>query len=286
MQNPTARAHGGYLFKLPTCALATQESPSRQSLTLVSTSDLTLDESCDLAGADRLADGIDAKDYIRRCITTLAPREERVLRLRFGLGGVGEHTLDEIGEMLSLSGSQIRNIEKKALRKLRHKARRTWSAGSVQTSDPPPRANRKQAVRRHNGEGFDTGDARRTRLYRGWQAERDAALANGTNIETVSERSDIETGTREGSRGLRKLFRATAYAISAVACFVAWGYAVDASAKEAFNINFGHQDGPLIRLLVWMVGIVCTPFLVALARFEFEDWYDFRRLKSRHADKK
>ncbi|MEQ1622947.1 MAG: sigma factor-like helix-turn-helix DNA-binding protein [Methylococcales bacterium] len=239
-----------------------------------------------MAGADRLSDGIDAKDYVRRCILTLAPREERVLRLRFGLGGVGEHTLDEIGEMLSLSGSQIRNIEKKALRKLRHKARRTWSAGSVQTHDQPLRTNRKQAVQRHKGEGFDTGDDRRTRLYREWQAERDAALANGTNIDTVSDRSDIETGTREGSRGLRKLFRATAYAISGLACFVAWGYAVDVSAKEAFNLNFGHQDGPIVRLLVWMVGLVCAPFLVALARFEFEDWYDCRRLAFRNAHKK
>jgi RNA polymerase primary sigma factor len=57
---------------------------------------------------------------IRKIITTLTPREERVLRLRFGIGEEGDHTLDEISRDFSLSSERIRQIEAKALQKLRN----------------------------------------------------------------------------------------------------------------------------------------------------------------------
>ena len=55
-------------------------------------------------------------------LSSLTPREERVLRMRFGIN-TKEHTLDEIGQVLNVSGDRIRCIEAKALRKLKHPSR-------------------------------------------------------------------------------------------------------------------------------------------------------------------
>ena len=62
------------------------------------------------------------KEKISLVLSTLTEREERVLRMRFGIY-TKEHTLDEIGQKLSVSGDRIRCIEAKALRKLKHKSR-------------------------------------------------------------------------------------------------------------------------------------------------------------------
>jgi RNA polymerase primary sigma factor len=57
-------------------------------------------------------------------LATLSPREEKVIKMRFGLGGQGEeHTLEEVGEDFSVTRERIRQIEAKALRKLRHPSR-------------------------------------------------------------------------------------------------------------------------------------------------------------------
>lgn len=58
---------------------------------------------------------------VNKAIGTLTPREEKVIRMRFGLGEEDEHTLDEVGEILRYSKERIRQIEMKALRKLRRK---------------------------------------------------------------------------------------------------------------------------------------------------------------------
>jgi RNA polymerase primary sigma factor len=57
-------------------------------------------------------------------LATLSPREEHVLRLRFGIGHRIDHTLEEVGQELAVTRERIRQIEGKALRKLRHPARR------------------------------------------------------------------------------------------------------------------------------------------------------------------
>ena len=59
-------------------------------------------------------------EKIRKMIATLSPREERVLRLRFGIGEKENHTLEQIGRDFSLSSERIRQIEAKAMRKLRN----------------------------------------------------------------------------------------------------------------------------------------------------------------------
>ena len=58
-----------------------------------------------------------------RMLATLSPREERVLRLRFGIGERVDHTLEEVGQTLAVTRERIRQIEAKAIRKLRHPAR-------------------------------------------------------------------------------------------------------------------------------------------------------------------
>ena len=62
----------------------------------------------------------DAAEKIRKALATLSPREERILRLRFGIGEVSDHTLDEISRDFALTRERIRQIEAKALQKLRH----------------------------------------------------------------------------------------------------------------------------------------------------------------------
>jgi len=59
----------------------------------------------------------------RKVLATLTPREERVLRLRFGIGQHQDHTLEEVGQDFEVTRERIRQIEAKALRKLRHPSR-------------------------------------------------------------------------------------------------------------------------------------------------------------------
>ncbi|NOY25176.1 MAG: RNA polymerase sigma factor RpoD [Oligoflexia bacterium] len=63
------------------------------------------------------------EDSCRKVLATLTPREERVLRMRFGIGEDQDHTLEEVGQDFEVTRERIRQIEAKALRKLRHPAR-------------------------------------------------------------------------------------------------------------------------------------------------------------------
>jgi len=60
------------------------------------------------------------KDKITKALTYLTPKEERVIRMRFGIGLNTDHTLDEVGQQFSVTDNRIMQIEGKALRKLRH----------------------------------------------------------------------------------------------------------------------------------------------------------------------
>jgi RNA polymerase primary sigma factor len=59
----------------------------------------------------------------KQILSTLTPREEKVLRMRFGIGERSDHTLEEVGRDFSVTRERIRQIEAKALRKLRHPSR-------------------------------------------------------------------------------------------------------------------------------------------------------------------
>jgi RNA polymerase primary sigma factor len=67
--------------------------------------------------------GRDLGRELDRALASLSPREERVIRMRFGIGEESHHTLQEIGEAFGLTKQAVRQIEAKALRKLRHPAR-------------------------------------------------------------------------------------------------------------------------------------------------------------------
>ena len=62
-------------------------------------------------------------EQTRRILSTLTPREEKVLRMRFGIGEESDHTLEEVGKDFNVTRERIRQIEAKALRKLRHPSR-------------------------------------------------------------------------------------------------------------------------------------------------------------------
>jgi RNA polymerase primary sigma factor len=62
-------------------------------------------------------------EQTRKVLTTLTPREEKVLRMRFGIGEKSDHTLEEVGRDFNVTRERIRQIEAKALRKLRHPSR-------------------------------------------------------------------------------------------------------------------------------------------------------------------
>lgn len=78
----------------------------------------TFSESAGLGGADITQKSL--QEAINEALSTLTPREEKVLRLRFGLDDGRIRTLEEVGEELNTTRERIRHIEAKALRKLRH----------------------------------------------------------------------------------------------------------------------------------------------------------------------
>ena len=65
----------------------------------------------------------DLEAQVERALAMLSPKEREILRLRFGIGADGEHTLEEVGERFRVTRERIRQIEAKALRKLRHPLR-------------------------------------------------------------------------------------------------------------------------------------------------------------------
>ena len=62
-------------------------------------------------------------EQTRKVLATLTPSEEKVLRMRFGIGEKSDHTLEEVGQDFDVTRERIRQIEAKALRKLRHPTR-------------------------------------------------------------------------------------------------------------------------------------------------------------------
>ncbi len=76
----------------------------------------------DFSPSDTVANN-DLKERVREVLKTLTPREEKVLKMRFGIDVSSEHTLEEVGKDFSVTRERIRQIEVKALRKLRHPSR-------------------------------------------------------------------------------------------------------------------------------------------------------------------
>ncbi len=75
------------------------------------------------SGADVLLLLTNLRETTTRVLASLTAREERVLRMRFGIGMNTDHTLEEVGQQFSVTRERIRQIEAKALRKLKHPSR-------------------------------------------------------------------------------------------------------------------------------------------------------------------
>ena len=81
--------------------------------------------TCDIREPAEIDAAIQAnlRETTTRVLASLTPREERVLRMRFGIGMNTDHTLEEVGQQFSVTRERIRQIEAKALRKLKHPSR-------------------------------------------------------------------------------------------------------------------------------------------------------------------
>jgi len=75
-------------------------------------------------------------EQTRKVLATLTPREEKVLRMRFGIGEKSDHTLEEVGQDFEVTRERIRQIEAKALRKLRHPSRAKKLSSFVDSTPP------------------------------------------------------------------------------------------------------------------------------------------------------
>ena len=90
-------------------------------------SDSTVGEFVENPNAEIPSNGIEEaalRDEIEEVLASLTPREEKVVRMRYGIGEPAQYSLEEIGAQFCLTRERIRQIEIKALRKLRHHRRR------------------------------------------------------------------------------------------------------------------------------------------------------------------
>ena len=107
-------------------AMAAGAEPASLELPLGEDGDLSLGDLIEDEDGVRPLDaalGSDLRAAMTRVLESLTPREERVLRMRFGIGIESDHTLDEVGRQFSVTRERIRQIEAKALRKLKHPSR-------------------------------------------------------------------------------------------------------------------------------------------------------------------
>lgn len=81
-----------------------------------------IESETDVSPSEAVASS-DLKKRVREMLKTLSPREEKVIKMRFGIDVASEHTLEEVGKDFSVTRERIRQIEVKALRKLRHPSR-------------------------------------------------------------------------------------------------------------------------------------------------------------------
>jgi RNA polymerase primary sigma factor len=80
---------------------------------------------------------LNLKEQTSSVLKTLTPREEKVIKMRFGLDDGSEHTLEEVGQSFAVTRERIRQIEAKALRKLRHPTRRSKLEGFLESTGVP-----------------------------------------------------------------------------------------------------------------------------------------------------
>ena len=107
-------------------ALSVVQQPTSLDLPVGEDGDATLGElieAPDSVDPHKAAEQSALGQHLAEALSGLTPREERILRMRFGFGGMNEHTLEEVGRTFGVTRERIRQIEAKALCKLRHPSR-------------------------------------------------------------------------------------------------------------------------------------------------------------------
>jgi RNA polymerase primary sigma factor len=107
-------------------ALSIVQEPTSLDLPVGEDGDATLGdliEATDAVNPQSAAEASALGQHLAEALSALTPREERILRMRFGFGGMNEHTLEEVGRTFGVTRERIRQIEAKALQKLRHASR-------------------------------------------------------------------------------------------------------------------------------------------------------------------
>jgi len=106
--------------------LSIVQQPTSLDLPIGEDGDATLGdliEAPDAVDPHAAAEASALSRVLTEALAELTPREQRVLRMRFGIGGDSDHTLEEVGEVFGVTRERIRQIEAKALEKLRHPTR-------------------------------------------------------------------------------------------------------------------------------------------------------------------
>jgi RNA polymerase primary sigma factor len=119
-------AHSGISLAHVKQVLTMVQEPTSLDLPVGEDGDATLGdliETTDAVNPQEAVETSDLQKSINEALADLPPREQRILRMRFGIGGTNEHTLEEIGKVFGVTRERIRQIEAKALEKLRHPAR-------------------------------------------------------------------------------------------------------------------------------------------------------------------
>jgi RNA polymerase primary sigma factor len=107
-------------------ALSIVQEPASLDLPIGEDGDATLGdliEATDAIDPHAAAEASALARFVTEALAGLTPREQRILRMRFGIGGAGDHTLEEVGKEFGVTRERIRQIEAKALEKLRDPAR-------------------------------------------------------------------------------------------------------------------------------------------------------------------
>ena len=105
--------------------LSMVQEPTSLDLPIGEDGDATLGdliEATDAINPQAAAEASALARSVTEALAGLTPREQRILRMRFGIGGAGDHTLEEVGQVFGVTRERIRQIEAKALEKLRDPA--------------------------------------------------------------------------------------------------------------------------------------------------------------------
>lgn len=123
--DPLENDHQG-AFVVPLITSGTARADSKERACAFFTTpfevELSLDDVAETSGPQGLEEQVSDKHYVRQLLATLTPREERVVRLRFGFGVYPAATLKSLGEEMGLTAPRVRQIEMKAGRKMRIRA--------------------------------------------------------------------------------------------------------------------------------------------------------------------